>query len=124
MTVATFLVCAVTAFFTHRTAHGRTPDERNAYLAGEKAGAEAPQNAKLLTAAGLHIIAQQRFAKEGAGKQMTWNDAFARGYTDGFNKSHPRAQTQRRAVGAAVVTFCYAACPECGFAKLEVTDER
>ncbi len=30
MAVAAFVVCGVTAFYTHRAAHGRTPEERAA----------------------------------------------------------------------------------------------
>jgi hypothetical protein len=37
MAVAAFFVCGVRAFYTHRAAHGRTPEERQAYWIGEKA---------------------------------------------------------------------------------------
>lgn len=41
MGVAAFLVCGVTAFYTHCAAHDlRTSDERSAYVAGGKAGNE------------------------------------------------------------------------------------
>jgi hypothetical protein len=46
MAVAAFVVCSVTAFYTHRAAHGRTAEERAAYAIGEKVGEEAPPGAK------------------------------------------------------------------------------
>ena len=42
MALLAFVVCGVTAFYTHRAAHGRTSEERAAYAIGEKAGEEAP----------------------------------------------------------------------------------
>ena len=36
MAVAAFIVCGITAFYTHRAEHGRTPEERQAYGIGEK----------------------------------------------------------------------------------------
>ena len=53
MAVAAFMVCGVTAFYTHRAAHGRTAEERAAYWIGEKAGEQAPHDAKLPTLAEL-----------------------------------------------------------------------
>jgi len=47
--VAAFIVCGVTAFYTHRAQHGRTAEERQAYWIGEKAGEQAPRDAKLPT---------------------------------------------------------------------------
>ena len=35
---AAFMVCGVTAFYTHRAEHGRTAEERAAYAIGERAG--------------------------------------------------------------------------------------
>ena len=35
MAVAAFVVCGVTAFYTHRAVHGRTPEERAAYWIGD-----------------------------------------------------------------------------------------
>lgn len=61
MAVAAFIVCGITAFYTHRAEHGRTPDERQAYSIGEKAGEQAPPDAKLPTPAGLNMIAQKYF---------------------------------------------------------------
>jgi len=57
MAVAAFVVCGVTAFYTHRAAHGRTPEERAAYWIGEKAGEQAPRGAKLPTPAELNMSA-------------------------------------------------------------------
>ena len=37
MAVAAFIVCGLTAFYTHRAEHGRTAEERQAYWIGEKA---------------------------------------------------------------------------------------
>jgi hypothetical protein len=90
MGVAAFIVCGVTAFYTHRAAHGRTSEERSAYVVGEKAGEKAATaGGKLPTAAALNMIAQQYFAKQGSGEPMAWKSAFALGYTDGFKKTHP-----------------------------------
>ena len=91
MAVAAFVVCGVTAFYTHRGAHGRTSEERSAYVAGEKEGEEAATaGGKLPTAAALNMIAQQYFAKQGSGEPMAWKSAFELGYTDGFKKA-PRS---------------------------------
>ena len=40
MGVAAFVVCGVTAFYTHRAEHRRTTEERAAYWIGEKAGSK------------------------------------------------------------------------------------
>ena len=48
MSVAAFAVCGVTAFYTHRAAHGRTAEERAAYAIGERAGEQAPRDTKWL----------------------------------------------------------------------------
>ena len=50
MALLAFVVCGVTAFYTHRAAHGLTSEERAAYAIGEKAGEEAPLGATLPTA--------------------------------------------------------------------------
>jgi hypothetical protein len=90
MGVAAFVVCGVTAFYTHRAAHGRTNEERSAYVVGEKAGEKAATGGgKLPTAAALNMIAQQYFARQGSGEPMAWKSAFELGYTDGFKKTHP-----------------------------------
>jgi hypothetical protein len=90
MGVAAFLVCGVTAFYTHRAAHGRTDEERSAYVVGEKAGEEAAAaSGKLPTAAALNGIAQQYFKRQGSGEPMAWKLAFEHGYEDGFKKAQP-----------------------------------
>ena len=89
MGVATFVVCGATAFYTHRAAHGRTAEERAAYAIGEKAGEEAPPEAKLPTNADLNMMAQKYFKRQGSGEQQSWDLAFENGYTDGFKKTHP-----------------------------------
>jgi flagellar biosynthesis/type III secretory pathway protein FliH len=86
--LATFVVCGVTAFYTHRAAHGRTAEERSAYAIGVKAGEEAPTNATLPTDAELNMIAQKYFKQQKAGDQQSWDLAFENGYTDGFNETH------------------------------------
>jgi hypothetical protein len=88
MAVTAFIVCGVTAFYTQRAAHGRTAEERTAYAIGERAGAQAPLNAKLPTAAELNIMAQKYFKQQGTGNQQNWDLAFENGYTDGFRKTH------------------------------------
>ena len=88
MGVAAFLVCGVTAFYTHRAAHGRTSEERSAYVVGEKAGEEAAAaGGKLPAAAALNGIAQQYFKRQGSGEPMAWKLAFEHGYEDGFKKA-------------------------------------
>ena len=56
MALAAFVVCGVTAFYTHRAAHGRTAEERSAYAIGLKAGEQAPAHAILPTDAELNMI--------------------------------------------------------------------
>jgi hypothetical protein len=89
MAVALFVVCGVTAFYTHRGAHGRTAEERQAYWIGEKAGEQAPGDAKLPTPAELNMMAQSYFKQQGSGNQGNWDLAFENGYGDGFKKTHP-----------------------------------
>ena len=89
MALLAFVVCGVTAFYTHRAAHGRTSEERTAYAIGEKAGEEAPMDATLPTAAHLNMMAQQSFKRQGSGEQQSWDLAFENGYADGFKKTHP-----------------------------------
>ena len=88
MAVAAFIVCGVTAFYTHRAKHGRTAEERQAYWIGEKVGEQAPGDAKLPTPAGLNMMAQKYFEKQGSGNKQDWDLAFEHGYEDGFNKTH------------------------------------
>ena len=89
--VAAFVVCGVTAFYTQRTAHGRTPEEQAAYWIGEKAGEGAPRDAKLPTAAELNLMAQKNFEQHGSGNKQDWDLAFEHGYEEGFKKIHPLA---------------------------------
>ena len=89
MAVAGFIVCGVTAFFTHRAERGRTSEERSAYFIGEKAGEEAPPGGTLPTAAFLNMMAQEYFKRQGSGEQQSWDLAFEHGYEDGFKKTHP-----------------------------------
>jgi len=90
MGVAAFVVCGVTVFCTHRAAHGRTAEERAAYAIGEKAGEEAPQDAKLPSDAELNMMAQKYFKWQGSGEQQGWDLAFEKGYANGFKKTHSR----------------------------------
>jgi hypothetical protein len=98
MGLAAFVVCGVTAFYTHRAAHGRTAEERAAYEIGEKAGEQTARDARLPTAAELNMMAQKYFEQQGSGEQLpnvspasggqAWKQAFENGYTDGFKKMH------------------------------------
>jgi hypothetical protein len=90
MAVAAFIVCGVTAFYTHRAAHGRAAEERSAYAIGLKTGEQAPADAILPTDAELNMMAQKYFKQEGSGDQQSWDLAFENGYTDGFKKTHDR----------------------------------
>jgi hypothetical protein len=96
--LATFVVCGVAVFCTHRGSHGRTAEERAAYEIGEKAGEQAP-NAKLPTDDELNMMAQKYFEQQGSGDQLrnpppaggleARKQAFEQGYRDGFKKTHP-----------------------------------
>ena len=88
MAVAAFMVCGVTAFYTHRAAHGRTAEERAARWIGEKAGEQAPHDAKLPTPAELNMMAQKYFEQQGSGNKGNWDLAFETGYEEGFKKTH------------------------------------
>jgi hypothetical protein len=90
MALAAFGVCGVTAFYTHRAAHGRTVEERSAYTIGLKAGEQAPAETIMPTDAELNTIAQKYFKQQGSGDQKSWDLAFENGYTDGFKKTHSR----------------------------------
>ena len=89
MALAAFVVCGATAFYTQRAAHGRTAEERTAYAIGLKTGEQAP-GTTLPTAAELNMMAQKYFKQQGSGNQQNWDLSFENGYTDGFNKTHPR----------------------------------
>jgi hypothetical protein len=100
MGLAAFVVCGVTAFYTHRAAHGRTAEERAAYEIGAKAGEQSPRDAKLPSAAELNMMAQKYLEHQGAGDELrnlspagglqARKQAFEKGYTDGFRKTHPQ----------------------------------
>jgi hypothetical protein len=87
--IVVFIASGVTAFYTQRAAHGRTPDERAGYAIGLRTGEEAPRDAKLPTAAELNMLAQKRFKQEGNGNQQDWDLGFEKGYEAGFRKTHP-----------------------------------
>jgi|SRR5882724_10233047 len=96
--LAAFIVCGLVVFCTHRGAPARTVEERAAYDIGEKAGMEAPAGAKLPTDAELNMMAQKYFEREGSGGELqnppppggleARKQAFEKGYTDGFKKTH------------------------------------
>jgi len=98
--VAAFIVCGVAVFCTHRTAHGTTAEERAAYESGEKAGEEALPGATLPTEAELNMTAQKYFEQQGSVEQLRnpsragsldgCKQAFEKGYTAGFKKTHPQ----------------------------------
>jgi hypothetical protein len=98
--VAAFIVCGVAVFYSHRTAHGTTAEERAAYESGEKAGEEAPPGATSPTEAELNTTAQEFFEQQGSGEQRrnpsragtleACKRAFKKGYTAGFKKMHPQ----------------------------------
>ena len=92
-------VCGVAVFCTHRGEHGRTAEEQAAYEIGEKAGEQAPRDAKLPTDAELNVMAQKYFEYQRPGDQIqnppppagleARKQAFEEGYTAGFKKTHP-----------------------------------
>jgi hypothetical protein len=65
MALAAFVVCGVTAFYTHRVAHGTTAEERSAYAVGLKAGEQALAETILPTDAELNMIAQSISSSRG-----------------------------------------------------------
>jgi len=98
--LAAFIVCGVAVFYSHRTAHGTTAEERAAYELGEKAGEQAPRGATLPTNADLNMTAQKYFEQQGPAEQLqnpsraadlqAFKQAFEKGYTAGFKKTHPQ----------------------------------
>ena len=88
MGLAAFVMYGVTAFYTQRTAHGRTSEERAAYALCNKAGEDAPADAMLPSDAELNMMAQRYFKSRGSGNQQNWDLAFENGYTDGFKRRH------------------------------------
>jgi len=98
--IAAFIVCGSVVFYNHCTARGTTAEERAAYESGEKAGKEAPPGATLPTEAELNMTAQKYFEQQGSGEQLqnpsraggleACKQAFEKGYTAGFKKTHPQ----------------------------------
>ena len=89
MGLLVFFGSGITAFYTHRAAHGRTSEERSAYSSGLETAKTAPAGATLPSAAALNTLAQEHFAREGRGEPMAWKLAFEHGYEDGFANAHP-----------------------------------
>jgi hypothetical protein len=98
--LAAFIVCGVAVFYSHRTAHGTTAEERAVYELGEKAGEQVPRGATLPTEADLNMTAQKYFEQQGPAEQLqnpsraadlqAFKQAFKKGYTAGFKKTHPQ----------------------------------
>ena len=98
MGVAAIIVCGVAVFHSHRTAHGTTAEERAAYDLGEKAGEQAARGATLPKAAELNMTAEKYFQQQGPTEQLqnptreadlqAFKQAFEKGYTAGFKKTH------------------------------------
>jgi hypothetical protein len=98
--LAAFIMCGVAVFYTHRTAHGTTAEERAAYELGKKAGEQAPRGATLPTEADLNMTAQKYFEQQGPAEQLqnpsraadlqAFKQTFEKGYTAGFKKTHPQ----------------------------------
>src|SRR5437667_10220259 len=103
MVVAAFIVCGVAVFYTHRTAHGTTAEERAAYESGEKAGEEALPGATLPTEPELNMMAQKYFEQQGFGEQLrnpsraggldACKQAFVKVYNAGFKKANQQQRT-------------------------------
>jgi hypothetical protein len=95
---AAVIVCGVAVFYSHRTAHGTTAEQRAAYELGEKAGEQAPRGATLPPEAELNTTAQKYFEQQGPAQQLqnpsraadlqAFKQAFKKGYTTGFKKTH------------------------------------
>jgi flagellar biosynthesis/type III secretory pathway protein FliH len=98
--LAAIVVCGVAVLYTHRTAHGTTAEERAAYESGEKAGEKAPPGATLPAESELNMMAQKCLQQQGPEEQLrnpsrgggleACKQAFEKGYTDGFKKTHPQ----------------------------------
>ena len=96
--LAALTVCGAAVFYSHRTAHGTTAEERAAYELGEKAGEQAARGATLPTEAELNVTVQKYFEQQGPAEQLqnptraadpqAFKQAFQKGYTTGFNKTH------------------------------------
>ena len=93
-----FIVCGAAVFYSHRTAHGTTAEERAAYELGEKAGEQASRDATLPTEADVNMTAQKYFEQQGPAEQLqnpsraadlqAFKQAFKKGYATGFKKTH------------------------------------
>jgi hypothetical protein len=100
MGVAAIVVCGVAVFYSHRSGHGTTAEERTAYELGEKAGEQAARGASLPKEAELNMTAEKYFQQQGPAKQLqnptrdadlqAFKEAFEKGYTAGFKKTHPQ----------------------------------
>src|SRR5215469_8504615 len=98
--VTAIIVCGFAVFYTHRSAHGTTAEERAAYEIGEKAGEKAPRGATLPAEAELNMTAQKYFEQQGPAEQLqnptragtleACKQAFKKGYAAGFKKTHPQ----------------------------------
>jgi len=76
-----------------------TAEERAAYESGERAGGEAPRGARC-DEAELNTTAQKYFEQQGSAEQLrnpsragtleACKQAFKKGYTTGFKKTHPQ----------------------------------
>jgi hypothetical protein len=98
--LAALIVCGVAVFFSHRTAHGTTAEERAAYEIGEKAGEKAPRGASLPREAEVNKTVQKYFEQQGPAEQLqnpsraadlqAFKRAFEKGYSAGFKKTHPQ----------------------------------
>ena len=98
--LAAIIVCGVAVFYTHRSAHGTTAEERAAYESGERAGGEAPRGATLPTEAELNTTARKCFEQQGSAEQLrnpsragtleACKQSFKKGYATGFKKTHPQ----------------------------------
>ena len=98
--VMVFMVCGLAVFYTHRTAHGTTAEERAAYESGEKAGEKAPPGATSPIEAEVNMTAEKYFQQQGPAEQLqnpsraadlqAFKQAFREGYTAGFKKTHPQ----------------------------------
>ena len=98
--LAALIVCGVAVFYSHRTAHGTTAEERTAYELGEKTGKQAPPGATLPTETELNMTAGKYFQQQGPAQQLenpsrkadlqAFKQAFQKGYTAGFKKTHQR----------------------------------
>jgi hypothetical protein len=97
--LAALVVCGVGVFYSHRTAHGTTAEERAAYELGEKAGEQASRGATLPTETEVNMTAQKYFEQQGPAQQLqnpsrkadlqAFKRAFEKGYIAGFKKTHP-----------------------------------